>query len=51
MRIRNPFITLIAFRGATSYEAAIGRLWITIPYWRYLRVGCWPSIGWDRDDG
>jgi hypothetical protein len=42
-------MNLIAFRGATCWEAQIGPLWITVPYPRFLRVGCWPRIGWERE--
>lgn len=38
-----------AFRGATCWEAYLGRVWITIPFPLFLRLGCWPRVGWDRD--
>lgn len=43
-----------AFKGATHYEAFIGHLWIMWPYWRFMRLGIWPKIGytswWERDE-
>jgi hypothetical protein len=41
---------MIGFHGATQYEMAIGPVWITIPYWRFLIVGCWPRMGVDFGD-
>jgi hypothetical protein len=32
------------------YEMQIGRLWITWPYLRFLRVGIRPRVGWERDE-
>lgn len=29
------------FKGATMYEAQLGRVYIRIPLWRYLRRGIW----------
>ncbi len=37
-----------AFKGATCYEAYIGKLWITTPYLSYLKLGIWPKIGIDN---
>lgn len=31
-------------RGATAYEGQIGRVCYRVPYWRFMRVGCWPSL-------
>lgn len=39
-----------AFRGATRYEIQLGKLWLTIPYWRFWKVGCRPEYGVDRDE-
>lgn len=38
------------FCGATQYEVAIGPVWITIPYWSFLKCGCWPRMGVDFGD-
>lgn len=40
----------VYFRGATAYEAQIGRLWVRIPFWSFFKVGVMPSVGWERDD-
>lgn len=40
---------IVAFKGATHYEAQIGPLWVKWPLWRFLRIGCWPHIGWDKE--
>ena len=39
-----------AFKGATAWEAYVGHLWIRLPFWRYLKVGCKPKIGWDNGE-
>lgn len=31
-------------RGATAYEGQVGRVCYRVPYWRFMRVGCWPSL-------
>ena len=31
-------------RGATAHEAQICRIWVRIPFWRFLRVGVLPFI-------
>lgn len=36
------------FRGATAYEAQVGCLWLRVPYWVFLRIGCLPSMGWEH---
>lgn len=38
-----------AFKGATAWEAYIGRLWVRIPFWKYLTLGIMPQIGWDNE--
>ena len=52
-------IKLIAFRGATAWEAYFGPAWIRILYPRFWhsnsyffgRHWIWPvSVGWDNDD-
>jgi hypothetical protein len=43
-------INIVAFKGATSWEAQIGRLWVRVPYWPYLKCGVWPKVGWERAD-
>lgn len=35
------------FRGPTSWEGYIGRLWFRWPFWAYLKIGIWPTVGWD----
>lgn len=35
------------FKGATMFEAWIWRFYIRVPYWKYLRVGCRPHVGFD----
>lgn len=37
-----------AFRGATAWEGYIGRFWWRIPFWTYLKLGIWPTVGWER---
>jgi hypothetical protein len=37
-----------AFRGATAYEAQLGRLCFRLPYRRYLRAGSRPRLYLDR---
>lgn len=36
-------------RGATSWGFQIGRFWMYVPYWSFLRVGCRPSFGTDKE--
>lgn len=49
--IRFKVISFIAFRGATAWEAQLGRAWIRILFPRFWRTS-WPvEIGWDTDDG
>lgn len=50
MRIVVFGVKAAAFKGATARHAYIGRLWITWPFWCYLKLGIWPTIGWDRSD-
>lgn len=38
-----------AFKGFTAYEAYVWRFWIRIPYWRFIKVGCYPTIGFDTN--
>lgn len=40
----------VAFRGAVACEAQFWRIYIMIPYWRFLRRGVWPRVGYD-DEG
>lgn len=37
-------------RGATAHEAQFGRICIRWPFWRFIRVGCWPRIYIDRTE-
>ncbi|MGP9790718.1 hypothetical protein [Roseinatronobacter sp. NSM] len=39
-------MAMIYFKGATAYECQIGRLWFRLPFWKYLRLGVMPSMGW-----
>ena len=32
------------FKGATAYEAQIGRVCFRLPFFAYVRAGCWPSV-------
>lgn len=36
-------------RGATSWGFQVGRLWLYWPYFRFMRSGSRPSIGWDAE--
>lgn len=40
---------MIFFRGATSWEFAIGPFWMTWPFWNFMRVGCWPRAGYEKE--
>jgi hypothetical protein len=31
-------------RGSTSWDWEIGRYWISIPFWSFMRVGCRPFV-------
>lgn len=37
----------IFMKGATAYEAQWWRIFVRLPYWRFLKCGCRPSIGYD----
>jgi hypothetical protein len=39
-----------AFKGATAWEGYIGPFWWRVPFWTYLKLGCWPEVGWDKGD-
>lgn len=41
---------LIAFRGATGFEAQISAVCLHWPYWRFMRIGCWPHLYIDRSE-
>ena len=41
-------MAFVYFIGATAFEIQIGRLWARFPYWRFIVVGCRPTIGWDN---
>lgn len=47
-RIRGRWIAGYLW-GFTAWEWQIGPLWGTVPYWRFIRVGCWPSVHWDPE--
>ena len=38
------------FRGATSWEGYIGRLWFRWPFWVYIKLGIRPTVGWEKDE-
>jgi hypothetical protein len=40
----------IFMKGATAYEAQWWRVCVRLPYWRFLVVGCWPSVMFDRTE-
>jgi hypothetical protein len=37
-------VFILHMKGATAHEGQIGRIAWRLPYWRYLKVGCRPSI-------
>lgn len=38
------------FRGPTSWEGWVGRFWFRWPFWAYLKIGIWPTVGWGTDE-
>ena len=43
--------TVILFQpGCTHWGFQIGRLYLFLPYFRYVRAGVRPTVGWDRSD-
>lgn len=38
-------MTVIFFKGATAWEGSIGSFWFRLPFWRFVRCGCWPTFG------
>lgn len=36
------------FRGATAYEGYVWRFWFRLPYWRFIRAGCLPTVGYSK---
>lgn len=42
--VLEPWRHVVAFRGATAYEAQVGRVCARLPYARFLRAGAWPRV-------
>lgn len=40
----------IFLKGAIAWEWQIGKLWGRFPFYRFLKVGCWPSVHWDSNN-
>jgi len=43
-------MTFVYFKGSTAYEWQIGRIYGIFPFWRFVKCGCWPRIGWDSSN-
>lgn len=37
----------IYLRTISAREWQIGRVWINVPYWKFLRAGCRPFVRWE----